>query len=62
MAAAGKLLTTREAAKYLSFKPQTLNNWRTSGEGPVYLKLGGSVRYLKSDLDQWIADRRKQHT
>jgi predicted DNA-binding transcriptional regulator AlpA len=25
---------------------------------PPYLKLGGSVRYLRADLDKWLGKRR----
>lgn len=39
-----------EAAKILSSSPQTLRNWRHLGRGPAYSKRGRMVRYLVSDL------------
>ena len=35
-----RLLTTSEAAEHLGTSPRTLEDWRTRGGGPVYLKLG----------------------
>lgn len=54
-----KLLTTREAAEYLGYAKQTLNQWRSDGTGPKYLKNGkpgspGGVRYKQEDLDEWM--------
>lgn len=30
-----------------------------TGTGPVYMKLGGSVRYALPDLEAWLADQRR---
>ena len=50
-----KLLTTSEAASYLSINTQTLKQWRSIGSpGPNYIKVGYSVRYSKKDLDRWL--------
>jgi excisionase family DNA binding protein len=45
--------TTNQAAEYLNLSPKTLTNWRWAGYGPVFVKLGNSVRYRKSDLDRF---------
>lgn len=55
-------LTTRDAAEYLGMKPQTLEAWRCRGDGPRFVKLGRSVRYRQSDLDQWIESRTRSNT
>ena len=58
-----EILDTNGAAEYLGFKPQTLAIWRTTGRyGLPFLKLGRLVRYRKSDLDKWLASRRRTHT
>ena len=44
-------LNTREAAEYLGLSTRTLDRYRVSGDGPVFLKFGGRVRYLLEDLD-----------
>ena len=32
------------------------------GDGPPFVKIGGAVRYRRSDLDQYIAQRRRLST
>jgi excisionase family DNA binding protein len=55
---ANPLMTRTEAAAYLGVKTQTLAVWVTRQvNGPPYVKIGRSVRYRKSDLDQYIADQ-----
>lgn len=51
------LITTKEAAAYLSLKPATLIRYRWQGIGPKYIRPGGgrAVRYSLTDLDAWIA-------
>ena len=36
---------------------QTLERFRLTGKGPMFAKLGGSVRYRRCDLDAWIESR-----
>lgn len=47
-----ELLTTKEAAGLLQFKPETLANWRTTKRYKLpYRKIGSrSVRYKRSDV------------
>lgn len=52
-------LTTKQAATYIGKSASWLNKSRMSGTGPVYLKLGGSVRYLPADLDAWLDAARR---
>jgi excisionase family DNA binding protein len=55
---ADPLLTIPEAAAYLSIRPQTLNNWRTTGRFNIpAVKVGRLVRFKQSDLDSFIARR-----
>ncbi|TGP50326.1 DNA-binding protein [bacterium M00.F.Ca.ET.230.01.1.1] len=53
------LLSTKDAAAKIGKSSSWLNKSRMSGEGPVYLKLGGSVRYALPDLEAWISDGRR---
>ena len=48
-------LKPREAAVYLGSAVSTLAKLRVRGDGPVFLRLGKSIRYRKSDLDAWMA-------
>ncbi len=51
------VLTTAEAAYYVRLGKPTLERFRVTGEGPRYCKLGGAVRYRRSDLDAWLEGR-----
>ena len=57
-------LSTRQAAKYLGVSRQTLEIGRHKGTGPIYCRPVNSriVRYLRSDLDAWMQNSRRQHT
>ena len=49
------LLTVEQAANYLTLAKSTLDIWRISGgHGLPFVKLGRSVRYKKSDLDEYL--------
>lgn len=53
------LMTTREAAAYQRIRPETLANYRGSGTGPAYIRLGRkSIRYRRSDLNAYLATSR----
>ncbi|MCL4671851.1 MAG: helix-turn-helix domain-containing protein [Sphingomonadaceae bacterium] len=56
------ILTTKEAATYCRLGKPTLERFRITGGGPAYLKLGGAVRYRRSDLDAWLAARLTRST
>lgn len=49
-------LTEAEAAQYLKRSVQTLRNWRNLGRGPRFIKLAGSIQYLKSDLADFLVE------
>lgn len=51
------VLNTIEAARYVRLAKPTLERFRLTGEGPPFAKLGGAVRYRRTDLDEWIASR-----
>lgn len=55
-------LTTPRAAEYLGLAPKTLDNWRTSGRGPKFLKLGARVLYPQTELDAYKAANLRQST
>lgn len=50
-------LTTTQAASYLSVQPGTLEQWRWNGRGPRFVKMGRTVRYRQTDLDDFMAGR-----
>ena len=54
---ASALLTTVEVADYLKMRPRTLDNWRSLGTGPEFVKVGALVRYRVEDIEAYL-DRR----
>ena len=57
-AAADQPMTESEAASRLGLKVATLRAWRHQGRGPAYLRLGRAVRYLASDIDEFLSSNR----
>lgn len=57
-------LTESEAAQYINMSIPFLRQSRMEGvrknrtPGPNFLKIGRSIRYLISDLDQWLQEHR----
>ncbi len=49
-----RALTEREVADLLGLSVATLRAWRHRGKGPRFLRLGRSVRYLPSDLADFV--------
>ena len=49
-----RALTEREVAELLGLAVATLRAWRHRGKGPRFLRLGRSVRYLPSDLADFV--------
>ena len=47
------ILSEKEAADLLDVNPGTLKRWRSEGKGSAYTK-NGNVRYLRSDIDQYL--------
>jgi len=56
------ILTTREAAALLTLATRTLERYRVKGGGPRYLKIGGTVRYARLDLLEWVLTMRRDGT
>jgi hypothetical protein len=46
------------AAAYLGLKVATLRAWRHQRRGPAFVQLGRAIRYLPTDLDQFLQSNR----
>ncbi|MBO6763456.1 AlpA family transcriptional regulator [Maricaulis sp.] len=57
-----RYLDADKAAAYLGVSQGYLNKLRTTGGGPVFVKVGRRVVYDVADLDQWFADRKRAST
>lgn len=52
-----KILIPEEVAKYLKVKKRTLYKWVKEGTIPAH-KLGGSWRFIKKEVDEWIENNK----
>lgn len=57
-----QLMTEKETASLICYTPRALQNWRLRGGGPKYVKIGRSVRYQRSDVLEFIEERKRRHT
>lgn len=56
------LCDTRTLAAYLCARAQTVEQMRFKGGGPRFIKVGGSVRYRKSDVLAWLDEQSRFST
>jgi excisionase family DNA binding protein len=49
-----ELLTVKDVAKALSLSQRTVWKFHSSGRLPRPVKLGGSVRWRRDELKQWL--------
>jgi len=54
-----ELLDASEAAKLLSVLPARLKRWAKAGLVPCVLLPDGEARFVRADLNAWIAAHRK---
>ncbi|WP_408921876.1 helix-turn-helix transcriptional regulator [Corynebacterium tuberculostearicum] len=47
-------LDTAAAAKQIGVAASTLNSWRSRKKGPKYIRIAGRIRYLKTDVQEWL--------
>jgi len=52
------LATPLEVAAWLQVTEERLSKLRKTGKGPVYIKLGRSVRYAWLDVHRWCDGNR----
>jgi len=49
-------MTPSELSQMLEISEYTLNGWRRTGSGPVFVYLGRKIYYRKVDVMSWIDD------
>lgn len=63
---APRYLRVAEASRYTSLSVSFLNNGRSNGEGPPFIRASdksrGVVLYCVDDLDAWLLARRRVST
>jgi len=58
---ASPLMDSREIAAYLKVSESTLSRWRSAGQEPPFLRLGGIARYRLDAVDAWLAGLEHDH-
>ncbi len=53
------ILTTKEAATYLGYKPETVRTHAHNGEIPYYVR-GHQTWFRRKDLDEWVCSDHKE--
>ncbi len=50
------LVPVKELAAEIRVSPATVYGWRTRGEGPPAIKVGGQLRFRRSEINRWLED------
>lgn len=51
------MLTEEDLSEYFGVKKDTVRKWRITGNGPIYLKVGGRVMYPRKAVQDYVANR-----
>ncbi|MBM0232883.1 helix-turn-helix domain-containing protein [Micromonospora sp. STR1_7] len=51
------LASTNEVADFLVLPVRTVEDWRRSGRGPKFSRVGKHVRYRWADVEKWLDDQ-----
>jgi len=54
-----QLMSTVQVAELLQIPVGTLHNWRYRRQGPKGFRVGRHIRFLKSDVESWLASQRE---
>ena len=55
-------LTENQFCELYAVSPRTAERWRSTGDGPPFIRLGRRfVRYRMTDCEAWAAERTFQH-
>lgn len=47
-------LCPKQAADYIGLSVRTLARYRAEGAGPRWLRIGRSVQYVRTSVDDWL--------
>lgn len=55
-----ELKTPQQASEFTKIKQKTLDNWRSQGRGPAFVKLGSRIFYKAKDLEAYVEQNRHE--
>jgi predicted DNA-binding transcriptional regulator AlpA len=53
------MLTAKEVATEMKISTSWLAKRRMDGDGPPYIKVGRSIRYMRTEIMQWMRSRQR---
>jgi predicted DNA-binding transcriptional regulator AlpA len=56
-AAPAGILRPKQLSKRIQRPERTLERWRSTGEGPPFIRLGRMVAYREADVERWLSGR-----
>jgi hypothetical protein len=56
------LMDEKSLAARWSISLKTLRNWRVTGDGPAFMKIGRCVRYAEADIEAFETSTRRHST
>jgi predicted DNA-binding transcriptional regulator AlpA len=56
------LLTTKDVESLWGISKSTLDKLRLTGDGPVFIKRGSSVFYLRESVERWLTSKQRRST
>ncbi len=57
------LVDSLDLSKQLkNVSPRSIERWRTTGEGPAFVKVGRRVLYRQSAVERWLDQKTRLHT
>lgn len=56
------LITADTLADRLGTKRRTVDEWRITGKGPKFIRVGRSVRYRPEAIEAWLLSQERKST
>jgi len=56
-ASSGRIYTQKQLSKRIERPERTIERWRSTGDGPPFVRLGRLVAYREEDVERWLASR-----
>ena len=57
-----QMVTEEVVAELFCQSIRTIQKWRITGYRPEFYKIGRSVRYKRSEIVDWMNEKRRAHT
>ena len=55
-----EIMTEADVAELMQVTVRTVQGWRYNKIGPPYTKIGGTIRYRRSQILEWMSDQRTE--